>query len=50
VVLKGIEPDVTAKKVIDVLKKKKGFSAKNVGNIINRKRAAGARQQSFEEK
>jgi len=37
VVLKGIEPDVTAKEVIDALKEK-GFSAKNVSNIINRKK------------
>jgi len=37
VVLKGIEPDVTAKEVIEALKKK-GFSAKNVSNIINRKK------------
>jgi len=29
VVIKGIEPDVTAKEVIDALKEK-GFSAKNV--------------------
>jgi len=35
VVLKGIEPDVTANEVINVLKEK-GFSAKNVSNIINR--------------
>jgi len=37
VVLKGIEPDVTAKEVIDAIKEK-GFFAKNVSNIINRKR------------
>jgi len=37
VVLKGIEPDVTAKEVIDALKEK-GFSAKNVSNVINRKK------------
>jgi len=37
VVLKGIETDVTAKEGIDALKKK-GFSAKNVSNIINRKK------------
>jgi len=37
VVLKGIEPDVTTKEVIDAVKEK-GFSAKNVSNIINRKK------------
>jgi len=37
VVLKGTEPDVTATEVIDALKEK-GFSAKNVSNIINRKK------------
>jgi len=37
VVLKGIEPDVTSKEVIDALKEK-GFSAKNVSNIISRKK------------
>jgi len=37
VVLKGIDPVVTAKKVFDALKEK-GFSAKNVSNIINRKK------------
>jgi len=37
VVIKGIEPDVTAKEVIDALKEK-GFSAKNISNIINKKK------------
>jgi len=37
VVLKGIGLDVTAKEVIDALKEKR-FSAKNVSNIINRKK------------
>jgi len=36
VVLKGIEPDITAKEVIGALKIK-GFSAKNVSYITNRK-------------
>jgi len=36
VVLKGIEPDITAKEVIGALKEK-GFSAKNVSYITNRK-------------
>jgi len=37
VVLKGIEPDVTPKDVIDTLKEN-GFSAKNVSSTINRKK------------
>jgi len=37
VVLKGIEPDVTPKEVIDALKENR-ISAKNVSNIINRKK------------
>jgi len=37
VVLKGVEPDVTAKEVIHAFKEK-GFSVKNVSNIINRKK------------
>jgi len=39
VVLKGIDPDVTPKEVIDALKENE-FSAKNVSNIINRKKEA----------
>jgi len=37
VVIKGFEPNVTAKEVIDALKEK-GYSAKNVSKIINRKK------------